>query len=105
MEQRNWKMRSWTRGGLRKDEGEDEEEEEEEEEVEKKEEKEYKEVQRNTKEEQTATVLLDLTKMSVWLHYYYNIYLTETKGHQSGRLLPIHPSLQPKLAGRGSDTM
>ena len=58
-------------------------------------------IRRSTKEEQTATVLLDLTR----LHYYYNIYLIETKGQQSGRLLPTHPSLQPKLAGRGSDTM
>ena len=33
-----------------------------------------------TKEEQTATALLDLTRLSVWLHYYYNIYLIKTKG-------------------------
>ena len=38
-------------------------------------------------------------------YYYYNIYVTERKGQQSGKLLPNHPSLQPKLAGRGSDTM
>ena len=34
--------------------------------------------------EQTATLLLDLTRLFVWLHY-YNIYLIETKGQQSGR--------------------
>ena len=33
--------------------------------------------QRSTKEDQTATVLLDLTRLSVWLNYYYNIYLIE----------------------------
>ena len=49
-------------------------------------------VRRSTKEEQTLIVLLDLTRLSVWLHYYYNIYLIEKKG-------------QPKLTGRGSDTM
>ena len=58
-------------------------------------------VQRSTKEEQTSTVLLNLTR----LHYYYNIYLIETLGQQSGRLLNTHHSLQSKLAGRGSDTM
>ena len=41
-----------------------------------------KEKKRSTKEEQTATLLLDLTRLSVWLHYYYNIYLIETKGKQ-----------------------
>ena len=34
-----------------------------------------------------------------------NIYLIETKGQQSGRLLATHLSLQPKLAGRENDTM
>ena len=33
---------------------------------------------RSTKEEQHQ-VLLGLTRMSVWLHYYYNIYLIQTK--------------------------
>ena len=51
---------------------------------------------RSTKEKQTATVLLNLTRLFVWLHYYH-IYLIETKGQQSGRLLPTHSSLQPKL--------
>ena len=60
---------------------------------------------RSIKEEQPATVLLDLTRLFVWLHYYYCIYWIDTKGEQSGRLLPTHPSLQPKLAGRGSNTM
>ena len=35
----------------------------------------------------------------MWLHYYYNIYLIKTKGQQSRRLLPTHPSLQPKRKG------
>ena len=52
----------------------------------------YKGVQR-TKKELTATVLLDLTRLCVWQHYYYNIYLIETKGQQSGRLLPTHSTL------------
>ena len=39
----------------------------------------------STKEEQTATFLLDLTRLLTWLPYYCNIYLIETKGHQSGR--------------------
>ena len=73
-------------------------------EEEEEEEKEYKGAQMNTKEEQTATVLLDLTRLSMWLHYYYNIYLIEIKGQQSGRLLPTHPSLQLKLVRR-SNTM
>ena len=49
--------------------------------------------QRNTKEEQTSAVLLDLTKLSEWLHYYYNIYLIDTKGQQSGRFASrlLHP--------------
>ena len=38
-------------------------------------------------------------------HNYYNIYLIETKGQLSGRFIPTHPSLQPKLARRGSDAM
>ena len=48
-------------------------------------------VQMSTKEEQTATAILVLKRLSVWLYYYYYIYLIETKGQQSGRLLPIHP--------------
>ena len=60
-----------------------------------------KRIQRCINEEQTATVLLNLPRMCVWLHYYYNIYLIETKEQQSGRVLPSHPSLQPKLARRG----
>ena len=63
--------------------------------------KEYKRIQKK----KTATVLLNLTKLSVWLHFYCNIYLIETRGQQSGRLLPTHPSLQPKMAGRGSYTI
>ena len=62
-------------------------------------EREERGVQRNTKEEQTAIILLDPTRLS------YNIYLIETKIQKSERLLPTHPSLQPKLAGRGSDIM
>ena len=30
--------------------------------------------------------------------------LIETKGQQSGRFLPTHPSFQLKSAGRGNDT-
>ena len=60
----------------------------------------YKGLQRNTKEEQTATVLLELTSLSMRLHfttivstcYYYCIYMLETKGQQIGSLLPITPS-------------
>ena len=37
--------------------------------------------------------------------YFYSINMLETKGQQSERLLPTHASLQPKLFGRGSDTM
>ena len=37
--------------------------------------------------------------------YYYSIYMIDKKGQQRGRLLPTQPSLQPKLAGRGSDTI
>ena len=59
---------------------------------------------KNAKEEQTATVLLDQTRLSFLLHYYYDIYLIETKVQQNGRLLYIHPSLQQKLAGRGNNT-
>ena len=76
------------------------EKEEEEEEKE-----EYKRVQTSTKEEQTVTVLLDLTRLSMLLHYYYNISLIETKGQQNERLLPTHPSLQPELARRRNDNI
>ena len=55
-------------------------------------------VQRSTKENQTATVYWTLTRLSVWLHYYYDIYLIETKGQKSGKLLPIH--LPPAEAGQ-----
>ena len=44
---------------------------------------------RSTKEYKGSTaaiVLLDLTRLSLWLHYYYSIYLIETKEQQSGRL-------------------
>ena len=37
--------------------------------------------------------------------YYYYINVLEIKGQQSERLLPTQPSLKPKLAGRGSDTI
>ena len=37
--------------------------------------------------------------------HYYNINLIEAKGEQNGRLLITRPSMQPNLAGRGSDTM
>ena len=58
-------------------------------------------VQRSTKEEQTATVLLDLTRLSVWLHYYYNIYMIDKKDIKvQGFSPPTLPSLQLKLAGR-----
>ena len=50
----------------------------------------YKGVQRNVKEEQTATTLLDITRLSMWLHCYYDIYLIEKKGQQSVRILPTH---------------
>ena len=59
---------------------------------------------RCTKEEQTAAVLLDLTRLYVWLHYYYNIYLIDKKTAQYKA--PPHPlSLQLKLTGRGNNTM
>ena len=38
---------------------------------------------RGIKEKQTSTVLLDLTRLSVWQYYYFNIYLIEAKGQQS----------------------
>ena len=65
----------------------------------------YKGIQ-STKKEQTATVLLDLTRLSVWLHYYYNIYLIEIKEQQSKKKrkkkwkAPPHPPLPPAEAGR-----
>ena len=59
----------------------------------------------STKEEQKTTVLQDLTRLFLWLQYYYNIYLIETKGQQGERLLPTHSFLQLKLAGRGSDNI
>ena len=37
--------------------------------------------------------------------YCYSIYLIETKGQKNGKFLPTNPSLQPMLAGRGSDAM
>ena len=36
-------------------------------------------VQKNGKEEQTLTVLLNLTRLSVWLDYYYNNLLDRDK--------------------------
>ena len=41
-------------------------------------------VHRSTKEEQTATVLLDLTRLSVWLQYYYDIYLIDGRRGERG---------------------
>ena len=37
--------------------------------------------------------------------YCYDMFMIQTEGHQSGKLLPTHPSLQLELAGRGSSTM
>ena len=36
---------------------------------------------------------IGLNEAAVCLHYYYNTYFIETKGKQSERLLPTHPSL------------
>ena len=64
-------------------------------------EEENKGVQRKNRQQQ----FIGPTRLSAWLHNYYDIYLIETKGQQRRRLLPTHPSLQPKLAGRRSDGM
>ena len=55
-------------------------------------------VQMTTKAEQTTTVVLGLMRFSVLLHYYYDIYLLETKGQQGRRLLPTYVVHQPNLA-------
>ena len=48
--------------------------------------KKQKRVKRCTKEQQTATVLLDLRRLFVWLHYYNNMYLKETQENKNESL-------------------
>ena len=57
---------------------------------EKEEEEKYKGVERKHRQQQSYW-------LSVWLHYYYDIYLIKTKEEQSVRFLPTQPFLHPKL--------
>ena len=50
----------------------------------------------STKEEQTVSVLLNLTRLSVWLHYYHNIYLIDKRAVKWKA--PPHP---PQKRGGG----
>ena len=67
------------------------------------------ETKRSTKEYEQRTDINSPTgpnkAVRVAKIYYCSIYLIERKRQQSGRLLPTHSSLQPKLDGRGSDAM
>ena len=48
------------------------------------------EIQRCTKEEQTATLLLDLTRLSVDLTYYYNIYQRRKNSQVEGICVRVY---------------